>query len=280
MVSKEEEEEIKVTEEMFKDDKFYAVGDRLPGDSISALSEPLVTLSTPILTITQYSEYSKHSVALKSHQRFIPVMITAIKQYPRKSSSADTPINPFQNMTGAIHPVAPKPQFSTISPVSQQVPRIISSQHVTNTATQAMSSCLATVAAAATPAVRAVPQYKHAAGVHNPHQHLDTQPQVTKQQPAAHLQTEEPLTASMLSAAPPQEQKQMLGEWRFPLNQATHHPLVDKITGMLLEHDNSELESPESLQSKADEAVAVLQAHQAKEATHKAVNNPAIVPSV
>lgn len=33
-------------------------------------------------------------------------------------------------------------------------------------------------------------------------------------QPAVHVQGQEPLTASMLAAAPPQEQKQMLGETR------------------------------------------------------------------
>lgn len=32
-------------------------------------------------------------------------------------------------------------------------------------------------------------------------------------QPAVHVQGQEPLTASMLAAAPPQEQKQMLGEF-------------------------------------------------------------------
>ncbi|XP_061040001.1 polyadenylate-binding protein 4 [Eubalaena glacialis] len=87
-------------------------------------------------------------------------------------------------------------------------------------------------------------------------------------QPAVHVQGQEPLTASMLAAAPPQEQKQMLGERLFPLIQTMHSNLAGKITGMLLEIDNSELlhmlESPESLRSKVDEAVAVLQAHHAK----------------
>nr|XP_011725062.1 polyadenylate-binding protein 1-like [Macaca nemestrina] len=88
----------------------------------------------------------------------------------------------------------------------------------------------------------------------------------------------------MLASAPPQEQKQMLGERLFPLIQAMHPTLAGKITGMLLEIDNSELlhmlESPESLRSKVDEAVAVLQAHQAKEAAQKAVNSATGVPTV
>jgi len=80
---------------------------------------------------------------------------------------------------------------------------------------------------------------------------------------------QDPLTASMLAAAQPQEQKQMLGERLFPLIQRMHPDLAGKITGMLLEIDNSELlhmlESQESLKLKVEEAVAVLQAHQAKE---------------
>jgi len=80
---------------------------------------------------------------------------------------------------------------------------------------------------------------------------------------------QDPLTATMLAAAQPQEQKQMLGERLFPLIQRMHPELAGKITGMLLEIDNSELlhmlESTESLKLKVEEAVAVLQAHQAKE---------------
>uniref|UniRef100_A0A670K6K8 Polyadenylate-binding protein n=1 Tax=Podarcis muralis TaxID=64176 RepID=A0A670K6K8_PODMU len=187
----------------------------------------------------------------------------------------------FQNMPSAIRPAAPRPPFSTMRPASSQVPR---SFFPANTSTQTMGPRPAAAAAAATPAVRTVPQYKYAAGVRNPQQHLNTQPQVAMQQPAVHVQGQEPLTASMLASAPPQEQKQMLGERLFPLIHAMHPTLAGKITGMLLEIDNSELlhmlESPESLRSKVDEAVAVLQAHQAKEAAQKAVNNPAGVPSV
>ena len=63
---------------------------------------------------------------------------------------------------------------------------------------------------------------------------------------------------------------QMLGEQLFPLIQHMHSDLAGKITGMLLEIDNAELlhmlDSSESLNAKVDEAVAVLHAHQAKEA--------------
>ena len=52
---------------------------------------------------------------------------------------------------------------------------------------------------------------------------------------------QEPLTATMLAAAPPQEQKQMLGERLFPLIQRMFPDLAGKITGMLLEIDNAEL---------------------------------------
>ncbi|XP_040055639.2 polyadenylate-binding protein 4 isoform X1 [Gasterosteus aculeatus] len=121
---------------------------------------------------------------------------------------------------------------------------------------------------------RAMPPYKYATGVRNPNPQM-VQPMALQQaQPAVHVQGQEPLTSSMLAAAPPQEQKQMLGERLFPLIQSMHANLAGKITGMLLEIDNSELlhmlESHESLRSKVEEAVAVLQAHQAKkDATQK-----------
>lgn len=105
--------------------------------------------------------------------------------------------------------------------------------------------------------------YKYTANMRNP----------PAPQPAVHVQGQEPLTATMLAAAPLQEQKQMLGERLFPLIQGMHPELAGKITGMLLEIDNSELlhmlEHGESLKAKVDEAVAVLQAHQAKQQATK-----------
>lgn len=73
------------------------------------------------------------------------------------------------------------------------------------------------------------------------------------------------LTATALAAAMPEQQKQMLGEQLFPKISNRQPELAGKITGMLLEMDNGELlhllESPEALDAKVDEAVAVLKQH-------------------
>jgi len=70
--------------------------------------------------------------------------------------------------------------------------------------------------------------------------------------------------ASKLSAASPQEQKQLIGEHLYPLITSLAKPdQVGKITGMMLEMDNSELlvllENPDLLQNRVNEASAVLQ---------------------
>ncbi|KAJ7540572.1 hypothetical protein O6H91_10G022100 [Diphasiastrum complanatum] len=83
---------------------------------------------------------------------------------------------------------------------------------------------------------------------------------------------------SMLAAASPQQQKQMLGERLFPLVQSHQYELAGKITGMLLEMDNSELllllESPDALALKVDEAVQVLNQHlkDAQDVAHLAID--------
>ncbi|KAG2232979.1 hypothetical protein INT48_001042 [Thamnidium elegans] len=74
-----------------------------------------------------------------------------------------------------------------------------------------------------------------------------------------------PLTASALAAAAPEVQKQMLGERLYPLISAQEPEYAGKITGMLLEMDNTELlhlvEDKESLHSKVQEAMEVLKQH-------------------
>uniref|UniRef100_A0A8C8DY67 Polyadenylate-binding protein n=1 Tax=Oryzias sinensis TaxID=183150 RepID=A0A8C8DY67_9TELE len=149
--------------------------------------------------------------------------------------------------------------FSTVR-ASSQVPPMMNTQRVA-----AQSSGPRHPVATAATHVRGGPQYKYATGVRRslatPEEGSAlpfTHSSVACSQPAVHIQGQEPLTASMLAAAPLQEQKQMLGERLFPLIQNMHPSLAGKITGMLLEIDNSELlhmlESPESLRSKVDGA--------------------------
>merc|ERR1719419_1038670 len=70
------------------------------------------------------------------------------------------------------------------------------------------------------------------------------------------------LNPAALASADPTQQKQMIGEKIFPLIQAVEPRLAGKITGMLLEMDNTELlhliESQEALMSKINEALTVL----------------------
>ncbi|KAL6585417.1 hypothetical protein OROMI_002061 [Orobanche minor] len=80
------------------------------------------------------------------------------------------------------------------------------------------------------------------------------------------------MLSSLLAAFPSEQQKHILGERLFPLV-AHHKPdLAAKITGMLLEMDNSELllllDSPEALAAKVDEAVEVLKLSNSKLPNH------------
>jgi len=82
-------------------------------------------------------------------------------------------------------------------------------------------------------------------------------------QPAAIRQQQQQI-GSQLSSVSPQEQKQILGEHLYPrILQLCKEELVGKITGMMLEMDNSELlmmlENPELLQDRVHEAANVLQ---------------------
>ncbi|KAM6043855.1 polyadenylate-binding protein 4 isoform 2-T2 [Theristicus caerulescens] len=183
---------------------------------------------------------------------------------------ANTIINQFQPAAGgyfmpAVPQAQSRPTYYAPNQMTQMRPNPRWQQGGRPQGVGTAAQNLASRPPVAAPAPRAVPPYKYASSVRSPHPAV--QP-LQAPQPAVHVQGQEPLTASMLAAAPPQEQKQMLGERLFPLIQAMHPSLAGKITGMLLEIDNSELlhmlESPESLRSKVEEAVAVLQAHQAK----------------
>uniref|UniRef100_A0A0D6R2K9 PABC domain-containing protein n=1 Tax=Araucaria cunninghamii TaxID=56994 RepID=A0A0D6R2K9_ARACU len=78
-----------------------------------------------------------------------------------------------------------------------------------------------------------------------------------------------PITAlaSALASANPEQQRAMLGEQLFPLVDQLEHDHAGKVTGMLLEMDQTEvlhlIESPDALKAKVQEAMDVLRMAQA-----------------
>merc|ERR1712070_1093418 len=72
----------------------------------------------------------------------------------------------------------------------------------------------------------------------------------------------QPFNASTLAAAPPAVQKQMIGEKLYPAIAKIQPDMAGKITGMMLEMDNSELlmllESEGQMRAKVLEALQVL----------------------
>ncbi|KAH9331910.1 hypothetical protein KI387_004018, partial [Taxus chinensis] len=78
-----------------------------------------------------------------------------------------------------------------------------------------------------------------------------------------------PITAlaSALASASPDQQRAMLGEQLFPLVDQLEHDHAGKVTGMLLEMDQTEvlhlIESPDALKAKVQEAMDVLRLAQA-----------------
>ncbi|NXK32919.1 EPAB protein, partial [Piprites chloris] len=198
-----------------------------------------------------------------------PSPVVPVRPSTRWSAQPSRP-PPTPILRAAVPPRRLLSNISTTRQASTQVPRVFpQAQRMANIGTQTVGT-----RGAASSLPRGASHYKYSSAVRNvPMGHLPpvVPPQVVE--PAVHVQGQEPLTASMLAAAPPQEQKQMIGERLYPLIHAMHPLLAGKITGMLLEIDNSELlllmESPDSLHSKIEEAVAVLQAHQATETSHK-----------
>lgn len=107
---------------------------------------------------------------------------------------------------------------------------------------------------------------QRAAGNFKYTQNMRNAPQVQgPPQVLMHQKAPEKLLASLLANAKPQEQKQILGERLYPMIERMHQDMAGKITGMLLEIENSELlhmiEDQEALKAKVEEAVAVLKAH-------------------
>ncbi|XP_058472044.1 polyadenylate-binding protein 4 isoform X1 [Solea solea] len=202
---------------------------------------------------------------------YAPNQLAQMRPNPRWQQQGGRGQGGFQGMPSSLRQPGPRANLRHMSPGGNtQGPR-------------ATGQTMAPRPSMGVPGPRAMPPYKYATGVRNPNPQVVQPIALQQTQPAVHVQGQEPLTASMLAAAPPQEQKQMLGERLFPLIQAMHANLAGKITGMLLEIDNSELlhmlESHESLRSKVEEAVAVLQAHQAKKDATQKVGSMASTPA-
>ncbi|KXS21538.1 polyadenylate binding protein [Gonapodya prolifera JEL478] len=86
------------------------------------------------------------------------------------------------------------------------------------------------------------------------------------------------LNASSLASLPFEQQKRTLGEALYPLIQQQNPEFAGKVTGMLLEMDNTELlhllETPDELNAKVAEAVTVLQEHLKKRQQQQAAAAP------
>ncbi|XP_032432777.1 embryonic polyadenylate-binding protein-like isoform X2 [Xiphophorus hellerii] len=230
----------------------------------------LRTMSNPIIDSYPQSGYYMTVPQPPTRSFYNHSAVSNLRPVPRWMGQPPRAQGPYSaQYIGSPLPRRGSPTITTVRQASTQAPRIItSSQKTNNIGTQ-------------TGGVPRGNQYKYSSGVRNPLHVVTvpapmTRPQVAPvpvAEPAAHIPGPESLTSSMLAAAPLMDQKQLLGERLYPLIHALHPNLAGKITGMLLEIDNSELllmlESPESLNSKVEEAIAVLQAHKAKECSPK-----------
>lgn len=203
---------------------------------------------------------------------FTPAQIRAQPRWPAQQTRGPVPAQPQFAMQAGMprggRPSAPRGMGGP------QVPRPQLGQQMMPMARPGMPP-MPTMPQATVPRPQHQQSFKYTPTVRNPPQQMMPGQVIPPgavpppQQGAVVIQGQEPLTASMLAAAPPQEQKQMLGERLFPLIQRMFPDLAGmsgKITGMLLEIDNAELvhmlEDQGSLKGKVEEAVAVLQAHQ------------------
>lgn len=161
--------------------------------------------------------------------------------------------------SAAAAAAAPRPVAPTAGAVPPQLQAAMAQRN----------NSVAAAAAASANNYKYTPNMRNPPAVNQQQMNISSAASAAAAQSAVHVQGQEPLTPTMLATAVPQEQKQMLGERLYPLVREYNPHLCGKITGMLLEMDNSDLlhmlEDPSSLNNKMDEALAVLQAHQAKQ---------------
>ncbi|XP_069381995.1 embryonic polyadenylate-binding protein-like isoform X7 [Paralichthys olivaceus] len=242
----------------------------------------LRTMQSPIIDSYHQTGYYMTVPQPPTRSFYNHNVVSNMRPVPRWTGQPPRPQGPYSTQfVGNSVPRRGSPTIATVRQASTQAPRVVSSSQKTNNiGTQTVGGRTDTAG------VIRNNQYKYSSVVRSPQQIITVPAPMTRLQcdlyqvipapvmePPLHVPGHEPLTASMLAAAQPMDQKQLLGERLYPMIHALHHSLAGKITGMLLEIDNSELlhmlESPESLHSKVDEAIAVLQAHQAKECSTK-----------
>jgi len=210
---------------------------------------------------------------LPQPQRFYGPAVTPLRTTPRWASQPQVRQNVAQNAAGYPNMAVSSTQYRPNVGRGQQVPggaqnpssALRNSRPITGQ--QAAGQIQQGRGLNTQVPQRGAPSYKYTQNMRNPPNSVPMAVQPSAQQ-AVVVKGQEPLTASMLAAAVPSDQKQMLGERLFPLIESMYPNLAGKITGMLLEIDNSELlhmlEHNESLKSKVEEAVAVLHVHQQK----------------
>ncbi|XP_055021455.1 embryonic polyadenylate-binding protein B-like [Boleophthalmus pectinirostris] len=225
--------------------------------------------SMPSPLIDSYQQAGYYMTVPQPHSRsyYNHGAMSNMRPVPRWAGQLPKPQGPYSSQynTGPR-----RGSIATVKQASTQVPHVISGTHKTNNiGTQ-------TIGGRGDMGVGRSNQYKYSTGVRNPQvaqTPLKRMQGKSMMEPVGHMSGQEPLDATMLASAPLMDQKQLLGERLYPLIQAYHPNLAGKITGMLLEMDNTELlhmlESPESLHAKVDEAIAVLKAHQAKDLSPK-----------
>ncbi|XP_026222862.1 embryonic polyadenylate-binding protein-like isoform X4 [Anabas testudineus] len=236
----------------------------------------LRTMTSPIIDSYQQAGYYMTVPQPPTRSFYNHNAVSNMRPVPCWAGQPPRPQGPYSTQfVGSSVPRRGSTAIATVRQASTQAPRIVSStQKTNNIGTQTVGG------RTDMPVITRSGQYKYSSAVRNPQvvpvpapmTRIQVVPAPVKE-PPVHVPGQEPLTASMLAAAPLMDQKQLLGERLYPLIHALHPNLAGKITGMLLEIDNSELlhmlKSPESLHSKVDEAIAVLQAHQAKECSPK-----------
>ncbi|XP_054466027.1 polyadenylate-binding protein 1-like [Anoplopoma fimbria] len=237
----------------------------------------LRTMTSPIIDSYQQGGYYMTVPQPPTRSFYNHNTVSNMRPVPRWTGQPPRMQGPYSTQfVGNAVPRRGSTPIATVRQASTQAPRIISSSQKTiNIGTQTVGG------RTDVPGMTRGAQYKYSSAVRNvqqvvtmpaPMTRIQVMPAPVMEQPV-HLQGHDPLTTSMLAAAPLMDQKQLLGERLYPVIHSLHPNLAGKITGMLLEIDNSELlhmlETPESLHAKVDEAIAVLQAHQAKECSPK-----------